>query len=127
MYPLTATCHVRSCRVLTDQLMGYRILAAEAGLSPPLFADPAYAQSSTWVISSSQLPLKYRLALANPRVCPYCPRLDYVRLSFSSLLQSCSVSRLIPGPRRSCALAPSSLPAMVSATPSIGLCMHHSD
>lgn len=67
--------------------MGYRILAAEAGLSPPLFTDPAYAQSSTWVISSSQLPLKYRLALAIPRVCPYYPRPElFVTFVFSSLL-----------------------------------------
>jgi hypothetical protein len=40
------------------QLLGYRILAGQAGLAPAIFSDPAYARSSDWALSTSQLPLQ---------------------------------------------------------------------
>ena len=36
-------------------MLGMRLLAADNGLSHPLFADPIFAKSKTWKLSTSHL------------------------------------------------------------------------
>ena len=56
-------------------LLGMRLLGAEHGLSHPLFDDPVFVKSKSWVMSTSHLGAD--CTSVRP---PYCARMSMSRL-----------------------------------------------